>query len=79
MKSQKLTRWCDNVRIFESMMAQGVLDEGPAMALTHAYTTMRDQIHHRNLLNLDADVAEEKFAAERALVRNVWHEWFDAE
>ncbi|EGA68530.1 bifunctional glutamine-synthetase adenylyltransferase/deadenyltransferase [Vibrio sinaloensis DSM 21326] len=75
----KLTRWCDNVRIFESMMAQGVLDEGPAMALTHAYTTMRDQIHHRNLLNLDADVAEEKFAAERALVRNVWHEWFDAE
>lgn len=75
----KLTRWCDNVRIFESMMAQGVLDEGPAMALTHAYTTMRDQIHHRNLLNLDADVAEEKFAAERALVRNVWREWFDAE
>ncbi|EDL51868.1 bifunctional glutamine-synthetase adenylyltransferase/deadenyltransferase [Vibrio mediterranei AK1] len=47
----KLTRWSDNVRIFESMMSQGVMEEEQAMALTHAYTTLRDEIHHRNLLN----------------------------
>lgn len=73
----KLTRWSDNVRIFESMMAQGILDEADAMALTHAYTTMRDQIHHRNLLNLDADVAEDKFVSERELVTKQWHEWLE--
>ncbi|MDC5856068.1 bifunctional [glutamate--ammonia ligase]-adenylyl-L-tyrosine phosphorylase/[glutamate--ammonia-ligase] adenylyltransferase [Vibrio europaeus] len=73
----KLTRWSDNVRIFESMMAQGIMDEGAAMALTHAYTTMRDQIHHRNLLNLDADVADEKLVKERELVTKLWHEWLE--
>ncbi|KOO02383.1 bifunctional [glutamate--ammonia ligase]-adenylyl-L-tyrosine phosphorylase/[glutamate--ammonia-ligase] adenylyltransferase [Vibrio nereis] len=71
----KLTRWSDNVRIFESMIAQGVMDEGQAMAITHAYTAMRNQIHHRNLLNLDADVAADKFAAERELVIQLWNEW----
>ncbi|WCP66639.1 bifunctional [glutamate--ammonia ligase]-adenylyl-L-tyrosine phosphorylase/[glutamate--ammonia-ligase] adenylyltransferase [Vibrio tubiashii] len=73
----KLTRWSDNVRIFESMMAQGIMDEGAAMALTYAYTTMRDQIHHRNLLNLDADVADEKLVKERELVTKLWHEWLE--
>lgn len=73
----KLTRWSDNVRIFESMMAQGIMDEGAAIALTHAYTTMRDQIHHRNLLNLDADVADEKLVKERELVTKLWHEWLE--
>lgn len=73
----KLTRWSDNVRIFESMMSQGILDEAPAMALTQAYTRMRDQIHHRNLLNLDADVAEEKLTKERELVKALWLEWLE--
>lgn len=71
----KLTRWSDNVRIFESLLKLGVLDESSAMALTHAYTSMRDQIHHRNLLNLDADVDEGKFMAEREIVTQIWHTW----
>lgn len=73
----KLTRWSDNVRIIETLTAQGILNQTDAMALTHAYTEMRDQIHHRNLLNLDADVAEDKFAAERALVIQQWHQWLE--
>lgn len=73
----KLTRWSDNVRIIETLTAQGILNQADAMALTHAYTEMRDQIHHRNLLNLDADVAEDKFAAERALVIQQWHQWLE--
>ncbi|USD60838.1 bifunctional [glutamate--ammonia ligase]-adenylyl-L-tyrosine phosphorylase/[glutamate--ammonia-ligase] adenylyltransferase [Vibrio sp. SCSIO 43140] len=71
----KLTRWSDNVRIFESMMAQGVMEEEQAMALTRAYTTLRDEIHHRNLLNLDADVAEDKFESEKAIVVQAWNAW----
>ncbi len=45
------------------------------MALINAYTTMRDQIHHRNLLNLDADVDEQKLQQEREWVRQVWNQW----
>lgn len=71
----KLTRWSDNVRIFESMMSQGVMEEEQAMALTHAYTTLRDEIHHRNLLNLDADVDDSKFTQEKAIVVEAWKQW----
>ncbi|ELV8553385.1 bifunctional [glutamate--ammonia ligase]-adenylyl-L-tyrosine phosphorylase/[glutamate--ammonia-ligase] adenylyltransferase [Vibrio fluvialis] len=71
----KLTRWSDNVRIFESLLTQGVMEEEQAMALTHAYTSMRDQIHHRNLLNQEADVSESKFVAEREQVKRVWQQW----
>ncbi|WP_394248834.1 bifunctional [glutamate--ammonia ligase]-adenylyl-L-tyrosine phosphorylase/[glutamate--ammonia-ligase] adenylyltransferase [Vibrio profundi] len=73
----KLTRWCDNVRVFESMLSQGIMDEEQAQALTHAYTTLRDEIHHRNLLNLDADVADDKFLAEREQVKSAWQQWME--
>ncbi|MBU2897225.1 bifunctional [glutamate--ammonia ligase]-adenylyl-L-tyrosine phosphorylase/[glutamate--ammonia-ligase] adenylyltransferase [Vibrio hepatarius] len=76
-ENPKLTRWSDNVRIFESLIAQGVMEETPAIALTSAYTTMRNHIHHRNLLNLDADVDEEKLFKERELVKALWHEWLE--
>ncbi|MGY0616614.1 bifunctional [glutamate--ammonia ligase]-adenylyl-L-tyrosine phosphorylase/[glutamate--ammonia-ligase] adenylyltransferase [Vibrio sp. FJH11] len=72
----KLTRWCDNVRIFETLIAQGVMDEEQAMQLISAYTSMRNEIHHRNLLNLDADVVEDKFVAERESVKEAWNQWF---
>ncbi len=71
----KLTQWSDNVRIFESLLKQDVLDEEQAMALTNAYTTMRNQIHHRNLINQDADVDESKFIQEREIVKHVWNQW----
>ena len=73
----KLTRWSDNVRIFESLIAQNIMDESQAMAVMHVYTSMRDQIHHRNLLNLDADLAEDKFTQERRLVMDVWNQWLE--
>ncbi|WMN95753.1 bifunctional [glutamate--ammonia ligase]-adenylyl-L-tyrosine phosphorylase/[glutamate--ammonia-ligase] adenylyltransferase [Vibrio parahaemolyticus] len=72
----KLTRWCDNVRIYETLIAQGVMEEDQAMQLIRAYTTMRNEIHHRNLLNLDADVVEGKFVAEREWVKQAWNQRF---
>ncbi|UOE80738.1 bifunctional [glutamate--ammonia ligase]-adenylyl-L-tyrosine phosphorylase/[glutamate--ammonia-ligase] adenylyltransferase [Vibrio splendidus] len=74
----KLTRWCDNVRIFESLLSQGIMDEQQGIALTNVYTTLRDEIHHRNLLNLDADVAIEKFEMEREHVVQAWKQWMEA-
>lgn len=72
---QKLTRWSDNVRIFESMVQQGVLPAEEADIIIQAYTRMRDQIHRRNLLNLDADVAMDKYTDERKSVQQAWHAW----
>ncbi len=71
----KLTKWSDNVRIFESLVEQGVMTNDQATAITGAYTTMRDQIHRRSLLNLDADVAEDKYQIERQAVKKAWREW----
>ncbi|MEZ9229727.1 bifunctional [glutamate--ammonia ligase]-adenylyl-L-tyrosine phosphorylase/[glutamate--ammonia-ligase] adenylyltransferase [Vibrio amylolyticus] len=73
----KLSRWSDNIRLFESFIAQGVIEESQAMGLIHAYTAMRDKIHHRNLLNLDADIAEDNFVNERELVIEAWKQWLD--
>ncbi|EIV1735483.1 bifunctional [glutamate--ammonia ligase]-adenylyl-L-tyrosine phosphorylase/[glutamate--ammonia-ligase] adenylyltransferase [Vibrio parahaemolyticus] len=75
-EKSKLTRWCDNVRIYETLIAQGVMEEDQAMQLICAYTTMRNEIHHRNLLNLDADVVEGKFVAEREWVKQAWNQRF---
>lgn len=71
-----LTRWSDNVRIFESLASQGIIEEQEALALNRAYTTLRDEIHHRNLLNQDADVDESRFIEERDCVRQQWDKWF---
>lgn len=74
----KLTRWSDNVRIFESLLGQGIIDEQQAQALIHAYTTVRNHIHHRNLLNLDADVSDDKLISERDVVIQSWEQWLGA-
>ncbi|MDW6002969.1 bifunctional [glutamate--ammonia ligase]-adenylyl-L-tyrosine phosphorylase/[glutamate--ammonia-ligase] adenylyltransferase [Vibrio mangrovi] len=71
----ELARWSDNVRIFESLMHVGLMSQEQMLALTRAYTTMRDQIHRRNLLNLDADVSQEKLSAEREAVIQAWQQW----
>ncbi|ASA56242.1 bifunctional [glutamate--ammonia ligase]-adenylyl-L-tyrosine phosphorylase/[glutamate--ammonia-ligase] adenylyltransferase [Vibrio gazogenes] len=71
----ELTRWSDNVRIFESLMMTGMMSSEQMQALTEAYTTMRDQIHHRNLLNLEADVSQDKLSTEREVVIQAWQQW----
>lgn len=73
----KLTQWSDNVRIFESLWQQQIITQEQAMALTQAYTKLRDEIHHRNLLDLDADVAEDRFMDERKCVEQAWHDWLE--
>ncbi len=49
----KLTRWSDNVRILELLAQNDIMEEQEAMALTRAYTTLRDELHHLALQELD--------------------------
>ncbi|MCW8330353.1 bifunctional [glutamate--ammonia ligase]-adenylyl-L-tyrosine phosphorylase/[glutamate--ammonia-ligase] adenylyltransferase [Photobacterium sp. SDRW27] len=67
-----LTRWSDNVRIFDTMSECGILSMADAQALKQAYCTMRDEIHRLNLLGLSAYITEDRFVAEREVVQQIW-------
>ncbi|MDI6937078.1 bifunctional glutamine synthetase adenylyltransferase/deadenyltransferase, partial [Serratia sp. Se-PFBMAAmG] len=73
-----LTRWSDNVRIFELMARHEIMDTEEAQALTHAYVTLRDALHHLALQELPGHVAPESFATERAVVHDSWQRWLAA-
>ncbi len=51
------------------------MEEQEAMALTRAYTTLRDELHHLALQELPGHVSEDCFTAERDLVRASWQKW----
>ncbi|MEZ8965606.1 bifunctional [glutamate--ammonia ligase]-adenylyl-L-tyrosine phosphorylase/[glutamate--ammonia-ligase] adenylyltransferase [Vibrio breoganii] len=70
-----LVKWSDNVRILESLVDVEILSLEQAKYLTDAYTLMRNETHRRNLLNLDADVALDKFVEQRHWVIDMWCEW----
>ena len=71
----KLTRWSDNVRILEGLAQNGIMEEQEALALTHAYTTLRDELHHLALQELPGNVPLACFAAERELIKTSWVKW----
>lgn len=71
----KLTRWSDNVRILELLAQNDIMDEQDAQALTRAYTTLRDELHHLALQEQPGHVAPECFTHERELVRSCWQKW----
>lgn len=71
----KLTRWSDNVRIFELMAQYDIMPEEEARNLTHAYVTLRDEIHHLALQEHSGKVAADSFAGERAQIRISWEKW----
>lgn len=74
----KLTRWSDNVRILELLAQNGIMDEDEARALTHAYTTLRDALHHLALQELPGNVAPDAFDGERQQVSASWQKWLMA-
>ncbi len=71
----KLTRWSDNVRILELLAQNDIMDEQEAQALTHAYTTLRDALHHLALQEQPGHVPETEFAGERGQVSASWQKW----
>lgn len=71
----KLTRWSDNVRILELLAQNEIMDEQEARALTDAYTTLRDELHHLALQEQPGWLPLEAFTAERQQVSESWHKW----
>lgn len=73
-----LTRWSDNVRILELLAQNGIMDDDEARALTHAYVTLRDELHRLALQELPGHVARSAFSAEREQVQLSWQKWLGA-
>jgi len=71
----ELTRWSDNVRIFELAARYDKMPEAEAQALTHAYVTLRDALHHLALQELPGHVEPDAFAVERQTVIASWQRW----
>lgn len=71
----KLTRWSDNVRILELLAQNDIMDEREALALTRAYTTLRDELHHLALQEQPGHLPLDCFNTERELVRACWQKW----
>ncbi|MEM6052303.1 bifunctional [glutamate--ammonia ligase]-adenylyl-L-tyrosine phosphorylase/[glutamate--ammonia-ligase] adenylyltransferase [Erwinia sp. P7711] len=72
----KLTRWSDNVRILALLASDGRISQQEAQALTNAYTTLRDALHHLALQALPGHVPLEAFSEEKAVVNSSWQRWF---
>jgi glutamate-ammonia-ligase adenylyltransferase len=72
-----LTRWSDNVRIFELMAQYDFMPEEEAYGLTQAYVTMRNELHHLALQSLPSRVDSQQFANQRALVLSSWKKWLE--
>jgi glutamate-ammonia-ligase adenylyltransferase len=51
------------------------MEEHEALALTHAYTTLRDELHHLALQELPGNVPLSCFVAERELIKTSWVKW----
>jgi len=67
-----LLRWTDNIRLLGELAASGVLPAADAERLAAIYREFRDQLHHRHLAAQGADVALERFADQRAFVKDLW-------
>ncbi|QLB18719.1 bifunctional [glutamate--ammonia ligase]-adenylyl-L-tyrosine phosphorylase/[glutamate--ammonia-ligase] adenylyltransferase [Mannheimia granulomatis] len=65
--------WSDNVRIFDSAVESGILSRQDGEELKRCYTSLRNQIHHLNLLRKQGVVAGTEFKAERNFVAKMWH------
>lgn len=66
--------WSDNVRIFDSAVECAILSEAEGERLKNAYTTLRNQIHHLNLLGQDSVVADTAFIEERNDIKQMWQQ-----
>ncbi|MBW1215128.1 bifunctional [glutamate--ammonia ligase]-adenylyl-L-tyrosine phosphorylase/[glutamate--ammonia-ligase] adenylyltransferase [Pantoea allii] len=73
-----LTRWSDNVRIFELMATHQKMSDEEAAALTHAYVTLRDALHHLALQEQPGHVEPDAFAQEKQAVNGSWQRWLQS-
>ena len=67
-----LLQWTDNVRLIQTLISSGAIDEYTAHLLKHAYLIYRAVAHQASLQEKPAKVSEEKFSHLRNRVEKIW-------
>ena len=67
-----LLDWTDNVRLIQTLISTGAIDEYTAHVLKHAYLIYRAAAHQASLQEKPARVSEQKFGYLRKRVRKIW-------
>lgn len=73
----ELLKWTDNVRLIQTLMETGVMDEYTAHLLKHAYLIYRAASHQLSLQEKPAKVPQEKFSRLRKRVQEIWDAFFE--
>jgi glutamate-ammonia-ligase adenylyltransferase len=68
-----LLQWTDNVRLIQTLITTGAIDEYTAHILKHAYLIYRAAAHQANLQEKPARVPREKFSHLRNRVEKIWN------
>ncbi|MDX1707295.1 MAG: bifunctional [glutamate--ammonia ligase]-adenylyl-L-tyrosine phosphorylase/[glutamate--ammonia-ligase] adenylyltransferase [Desulfobacterales bacterium] len=68
-----LLEWTDNVRLIQTLISTGAIDEYTAHILKHAYLIYRAAAHQASLQEKPAKVPVEKFGHLRNRVEKIWH------
>jgi glutamate-ammonia-ligase adenylyltransferase len=73
-----LLKWTDNVRLIQSLIETGAMDEYTAHVLKHAYLIYRAAAHQLSLQEKPALVPHDKFKRLRQRVEQIWQSYFNA-
>jgi glutamate-ammonia-ligase adenylyltransferase len=71
-----LLKWTDNVRLIQSLIETGTVDEITAHILKHAYLIYRAAAHQLSLQEKPAKVPREKFYRLQQRVTEIWQSYF---
>ena len=71
-KNIELVKWTDNVRILETLIETGILEDDRAVVLKEAYLTYRAAVHRLNLQEKPSIVPEDQFADLRKRIEEIW-------
>ena len=74
-----LLKWTDNVRLIQSLIETGTMDEITAHVLKHAYLIYRAAAHQLSLQEKPAKVPRGKFDRLQRRVEEIWQSFFRSE
>jgi glutamate-ammonia-ligase adenylyltransferase len=74
-----LLKWTDNVRLIQSLIETGTMDDITAHVLKHAYLIYRAAAHQLSLQEKPAKVPREKFHRLQRRVEEIWQSYLKSE
>lgn len=77
-QNPQLTKWSDNVRIFDDMAETKIISQTDCDTLKQCYVDLRNTIHHLNLIGKSPVVDETEFVKERSFIQAFWDKLFSS-